>query len=107
MAQPLSPLARSIHFMGEFMNRAMGKTKKSIGRATGNRRLQARGALQEGKGRLQTGARRTKNRVERGARKVGRKVRSATRPKPIRRAGSRGSVSRRRATPRTTGRYGY
>lgn len=72
--------------MGEYANKAMGKTKKTVGKYTGNRSLQAKGAVQEFAGKAQ-GA----------AKEVGRSVRRATsnvRSKAARPATKRGKVRR-------------
>jgi uncharacterized protein YjbJ (UPF0337 family) len=49
--------------MGELGNKAMGKTKKAVGRATGDRDLEGEGRIQETTGKVQGG-------VRKGARKV-------------------------------------
>jgi len=41
-------------------NKTMGKTKKTIGRITGDRKLEAKGALQSGKGKVQSAGRKVK-----------------------------------------------
>lgn len=57
--------------MGEYINKGMGKAKRTFGRATGNERMEGEGAIQEGKGRLQETGRHVKNAIE----DVGRSVR--------------------------------
>ncbi|MEA3190462.1 MAG: CsbD-like [Thermoplasmata archaeon] len=64
--------------MGEYLNKAVGKAKRSIGRATGDRSLERKGTIQQGKGRLQGGVRHAKNALE----GIGKSRRSGSRPRP-------------------------
>lgn len=84
--------------MGEFIDKTLGKTKKTVGRITRNRSLQAKGALQEGKGKLEGagrkvgrtlrgGAARTRSTMNRGVRRTRSSVRSGT-------ARARGTINR-------------
>jgi len=52
--------------MGEFTNKTLGKAKKTFGKATGNRSLQAKGVVQETAGKVQGGARKVGRAVNRG-----------------------------------------
>ena len=64
--------------MGEYANKAIGRTKKVFGRITRNRTLQAKGALQETGGKAQGVGRRAGRNVRKTARRVSRGARSAT-----------------------------
>jgi uncharacterized protein YjbJ (UPF0337 family) len=59
--------------MGEFANKAIGRTKRVVGKVTRNRSLQAKGAVQETAGRVQGAGRR----VRKAVRRTGRNVRGA------------------------------
>ncbi|HEX2066856.1 MAG TPA: CsbD family protein [Candidatus Thermoplasmatota archaeon] len=76
--------------MGEFINRTMGKGKKTAGRATGNRRLQGKGMAQEAKGKLQG----TGRKVKRTLRKATNAVRAKSAKRPARSPG-RATATRR------------
>lgn len=72
--------------MGEYANKAIGKTKKAIGKVTGNRRFQTEGTIQEYTGKAQG-----------GAKKVGRAVQRAS--ANLRRKTDRPGTGRRRSPP--------
>ena len=65
--------------MAEFKNKALGKPKRVIGKYTGNRSLQAKGAVQEFAGRAEGAARNIGRDVRRGAERTRRKLRGGTR----------------------------
>ena len=65
--------------MGEYVNKAIGKTKKAVGRATGDRDLEAKGRMQEGAGKVQGGVKTAGRKVNRAIDKVGAKVSEARR----------------------------
>ncbi|MCA1819347.1 MAG: CsbD family protein [Halobacteriales archaeon] len=71
--------------MGATANKAFGKTKRTVGRVTGNRSMQARGTVQEYVGKAQSGAKKAGRRVRNAAANA---RRSSKRP-------SRSSKSRR------------
>lgn len=68
--------------MGEYTNKAMGKTKKAVGRATGDRDLERRGRTQEGAGKVQGGVRKAGRKVNATIDKVGDKMASKRRARP-------------------------
>lgn len=76
--------------MAEFKNKALGKTKRVIGKYTGNRSLQAKGAVQEFAGRAEGAARNIGRDVKRGVSKVRRNARGGARR-------MRSAAARRRA----------
>jgi uncharacterized protein YjbJ (UPF0337 family) len=78
--------------MGEFINKTMGKAKKTVGRVTGNRRLQAKGALQSGKGKVQGVGRK----VKRTLRKTNTSVRAKASKRPTRRTTVKATTRSRR-----------
>lgn len=81
--------------MGEYTNKAVGKTKKAVGRMANDRDLEAEGRVQEGAGKVQGGVKSGK--VNRAIDKVGAKVSEARRK-------SRSAAERPPAKrPRTTG----
>ncbi|HUR24891.1 MAG TPA: CsbD family protein [Candidatus Thermoplasmatota archaeon] len=78
--------------MGEYANKTVGKTKKAIGRATGDRDLEGRGRMQEGAGKVQGGVKTAGRKVNRALDKVGAKVSEARR----RKASPRPAAARKR-----------
>ena len=83
--------------MGEFTDKAIGKTKKTYGNYTGNRSLQAKGTVQELRGRAKGGLKEVGKSVRKATSTVRRKA-ASQRPKPATRAGtqSRGKTARSR-----------
>lgn len=86
--------------MGETSNKVMGKTKKAVGRATGDRDLEGRGKLQETAGKAQGGLRKAGRAVSRGIDKVAdkageAKARRGARPKAT---GTARPATRRKTT---------
>lgn len=57
--------------MGEYTNKAMGKTKKAVGEATGNQSFETEGRIQEGTGKAQGGVKKAGRSVEDALDKVG------------------------------------
>ncbi|MHB1262528.1 MAG: CsbD family protein [Thermoplasmatota archaeon] len=60
--------------MGETTNKVVGKTKKAVGRATGDRDLETEGRMQEGAGKVQGGMRKAGNKGNRAIDRIGAKV---------------------------------
>lgn len=85
--------------MGEFANKAVGKTKKAVGRVTGDRDLEAEGRIQEGAGKVQGGVKGAGRTVNRAIDKVGAKVSQARRKQ---RSRAERPAARRPAVKRTT-----
>ena len=76
--------------MGTYTNIAAGRVKRTVGKATRNRSLQARGAAQETVGRVQRGARRAGRALQRGVgRAQGRLEARRPRRRILGRAGTR------------------
>jgi uncharacterized protein YjbJ (UPF0337 family) len=80
--------------MGEFTNKVMGSVKKTTGRATGNRKLEAKGMAQKGKGKVQGAGRK----VKRTLRNAKNTVRAKASKRPARKTTARANVGGRKAT---------
>lgn len=102
--------------MGEATNKLMGKTKRTVGRASGDRDLEGEGRMQETTGKVQGGVRKAGRKVNRGIDKVARKAgetrrKRTARPKARtgvgRGTGTASARRRRTTTTRTTERGSY
>ena len=67
--------------MGEYTNKAVGKTKKAVGRMANDRDLENEGRVQEGAGKVQGGVKTVTRKANRAIDKVGAKVSEARRRK--------------------------
>ena len=73
--------------MGELGNKAMGKTKKAVGRATGDQDLEAEGRVQETTGKVQGGIRKGARKIEDAIDSVGKGLGERQRAKRAARSG--------------------